>query len=164
MNDRMIRVNKIRRHPEFLAYVRDIGILEGEREFCGHGLEHLLAVARLAYIENLERELHISKERIYAAALLHDLGRIEECRTGADHHRAGLGQAKRILKECGFREPEAQDILEAIAEHGNKDIKEAEGLKGLLYRADKKSRMCWQCSVSGQCGWDEKKKNLSLSG
>ena len=36
---------------------------------------HLLDVARLAWIFNLEANQEISKERIYAAALLHDIGR-----------------------------------------------------------------------------------------
>ena len=162
MNSRMVRVNKILKHPEFLTCVKDIEDLEKNRSFCGHGIDHLLAVARLAYIENLEEGCGISKERIYAAALLHDLGRGEEYRTGADHHRAGLALAEKILKECGFREPETAEVLEAIAEHGNRMMKDVPGLRGILYRADKKSRMCWMCRVQEACDWSMEKKNLSL--
>lgn len=162
MNSRMVRVNKILKHPEFLSCVRDIEELERDRVFCGHGMDHLLTVARLAYIENLEEGYGISKERIYAAALLHDLGRGEEYRTGVDHHRAGLALAGKILEECGFRKPEAEDVLDAIAEHGNRMMKEAPGLRGILYRADKKSRMCWICRAQEECDWSPEKKNLSL--
>lgn len=163
MNDRLIRVNKILKHPDFLGCVREVEELEKSRIYCGHGMDHLLDVARLAYVENLEKGHGISKERIYAAGLLHDLGRLKQYRTGEDHHTAGLVLIEKILKECDFREPEAKDILEAIAEHGNPLMQDAEGLKGLLYRADKKSRMCWNCAVEAQCDWSRKKKNLILS-
>lgn len=163
MNQRLIRVNKILKHPEFISCVRSIEELEKNRLYCGHGMEHLLAVARLAYIENLEEGHGISKERIYATALLHDLGRLDQYRTGADHHKAGLILAEKILKECDFREPEAREVLEAIGEHGNIKMKTAKGLKGLLYRADKRSRMCWNCAVESDCEWSNDKKNLKLS-
>lgn len=163
MNERLIRVNKILKHPGFLACVRQVEELEKDRLFCGHGMKHLLSVARLAYIENLEEGHGISKERIYATALLHDMGRLKEYRTGEDHHRAGLAMIEQILKECDFREPERVEILEAVAEHGNPQMRNAKGLKGLLYRADKRSRMCWNCAAEAQCEWSKDKKNLSLS-
>lgn len=163
MKHRLIRVNKILKHPDFLSCVREVERLEKTRPFCGHGMEHLLAVARLACIENLEEGHGISRERIYAAALVHDLGRLKQYQTGECHHTAGLALIEKILRECDFREPETAEILEAVAEHGNPLMQNAEGLKGLLYRADKKSRMCWNCAAEAQCEWDRKKKNLTLS-
>ena len=71
----MTRVNRIRNHPLYRESLHNIEKLEQERIFCGHNAQHLLDTARLAYIENLERNLGISKEMIYAAALLHDIGR-----------------------------------------------------------------------------------------
>lgn len=52
-----------------------------DRIFCGHDMGHLLDVARLAWIFNLEANQEISKERIYAAALLHDIGGIFSTKT-----------------------------------------------------------------------------------
>ncbi|MCD7929143.1 MAG: hypothetical protein LUF86_03175 [Clostridiales bacterium] len=46
----MERVNQILRHPLFREKLTEIDRLEQERIFCRHGLEHLLAVARLSYI------------------------------------------------------------------------------------------------------------------
>jgi putative nucleotidyltransferase with HDIG domain len=162
MNDKMERVNRILKHPEFLPRVRDIEELERARIFCGHGMDHLMAVARLAYIENLEMGYGISRETIYAAALLHDLGRKEEYLTGVDHHRAGLALAKRMLCETGFSGEESDEILEAIAHHGNSAMKQETGLKGLLYRADKKSRRCWDCPAVTECDWEPEKRNNNL--
>ena len=71
----MERVNAICRHDLWRDSVREIARLERDRQFCRHDLVHFLDVARLAYIENLERGLGIDKELIYAAALLHDIGR-----------------------------------------------------------------------------------------
>ena len=64
------RVNAICRHPLWRDSVRQIAHLERDRQFCRHDLVHFLDVARLAYIENLERGLGVDKELIYAAALL----------------------------------------------------------------------------------------------
>ena len=63
----MNRVNRIIRHPLWRTYVDEIERLEGERRFCRHGIDHLLHVARLAYLENLENGMQIGKEQIYAA-------------------------------------------------------------------------------------------------
>ena len=48
---------------------------EHDREFCCHQITHLLDVARIAYIKNLEAGLGIDKELIYTAAILHDIGK-----------------------------------------------------------------------------------------
>ena len=61
----MERVNAICRHPLWRDSVRQIAHLERDRQFCRHDLVHFLDVARLAYIENLERGLGVDKELIY---------------------------------------------------------------------------------------------------
>ena len=53
--EQMIRVDRILNHPEFQKSMRLIRILEKERIFCCHGMEHLLDVARIGYILNLEQ-------------------------------------------------------------------------------------------------------------
>ena len=58
------RVNAICRHDLWRNSVREIARLERDRQFCRHDLVHFLDVARLAYIENLERGLGVDKELI----------------------------------------------------------------------------------------------------
>ena len=71
----MERINEISDHPLWKLHIEQLKEAEKDRIFCKHGIEHLLDVARIAYIENLEENCDISKEMIYAAALLHDIGR-----------------------------------------------------------------------------------------
>ena len=71
----MERVNKICGHPVWKWHMERLAEYEKDRIFCRHGVEHLLDVARIAYIENLEKNSGLSKEIIYGAALLHDIGR-----------------------------------------------------------------------------------------
>lgn len=95
---------------------------EKTRRFCRHDLAHLLDVARIAYIMALEEGLDpesslLSKDLIYACALLHDIGRADQYKNGQDHDEAGVEIAKRILKETDFNEEEEFAILTAIAGH-----------------------------------------------
>ena len=39
---------------------------------------------------------------IYAAGLLHDIGRYEQMKKGTPHHLAGARLAERILTDCDF--------------------------------------------------------------
>ena len=86
----MEKVNKIINHPLWIDAVSDIEHSEKDRKFCRHGREHLLDTARIAYIFSLEENLNmnISKEIIYAAALLHDIGRSEAYSGGLPHEGA----------------------------------------------------------------------------
>lgn len=80
-------------------------------------MDHLLDVCRISWILNLEEGLLIDKERIYAAALLHDIGRWVEYETGQDHAMASGELAEDILDRCGFSGNEKADIIEAIKSH-----------------------------------------------
>lgn len=158
----MERAGKIWNHSDFKACLLKIEELEEDRIFCGHDRNHLLDVARIAYIENLERNLGIDKELIYAAALLHDIGRHLQYLKGIPHHEGGVQVAGPILKDCGFSEQETEKILEAISGHRDKNISKRADLSGLLYRADKKSRCCFSCKAEAECNWSKEKKNLLL--
>ena len=58
----MVRVDAIAAHPLWRESVVRIAQLEATREFCCHDVTHFLDVARLAWIENLERsEEHTSE-------------------------------------------------------------------------------------------------------
>lgn len=135
---------------------------EEDRIFCGHSIEHLLDVARLTYIFNLEQQAGLDKEMIYAAALLHDIGRGRQYTDGTPHHLAGEGLAESILKACSFSAEEQQVILQAIASHRNEAASKGNLLAELLYRADKQSRNCFACGAADECNWTEEKKNSTI--
>ena len=158
----MKRVEKILQHHKYQDCLQKIRELEAERIFCGHDMVHLLDVARLAYIFNLEEQLRIEKEQIYAAALLHDIGRHRQYLAGIPHQEAGLLIADEILAESGFGKAERFTILEAIHSHRNITVKEKKNLAGLIYRADKMSRSCATCVVKQQCNRSEQKKNQAV--
>ncbi|MGN0621600.1 MAG: HD domain-containing protein [Porcipelethomonas sp.] len=159
----MERIDKICGHALWRSCVEKIHELEQERIFCGHDTSHFLDVARLAYIENLERSLNISKELIYAAALLHDIGRHLEYLEGISHDEASAMLAGDILKDCGFDTQEQNEIIAAIAQHRAAETAKKDDLAGLIYRADKKSRPCLFCKAEKLCNWSSRKKNFNLN-
>lgn len=134
--------------------------LEQNRQFCGHTMEHFLDVARLMYIFSLESGMADNKALIYAAALLHDIGRYQEYMDGTEHHAASGAVASEILPACGFSDQECRIIVRGILNHRNTENKDI--FSKLLYRADKMSRRCYACSVSDACNWPEEKKNLTI--
>ena len=112
-------------------------------------MNHLLDVCRISWILNLEEKLQLDKSKVYAAALLHDIGRWIEYETGKDHAIASGELAENILQRCGFLDYEKIDIIEAIKNHRKK--RHTTDLSSILYRADKLSRPCFNCEAIGQC-------------
>ena len=147
----MERVNRILRHPDFIRLQEELDRLEADRRFCRHGMQHLIDTARLAYLFALESSADLPKDVIYAAALLHDIGRAEQYRNGTPHDVAGCAAAEPILAECGFAEEERDMILTAIGSHRKEKSKKKamakEALAAILYHADKKSRLCFLCNA-----------------
>ncbi len=158
----MERIQKICHHPLWCRYIEAIRVLEQDRIFCRHDPAHFLDVARLAQLENLEQHRQIEKEWIYAAALLHDIGRHLEYTEGIPHDQASAALAPDILQDCGFSSVESQRIVEAIRLHRTPETAVRSDLAGLIYRADKKSRMCLFCSAEPQCDWSHEKKNWTV--
>ncbi len=158
----MERINKILKHDLFNAYLEKNKAAEENRRFCRHDMGHFLDVARLAMIFNLQQDLSIPEEMIYAAALLHDIGRWRQYEDGTPHEKASALLAPEILSDCGFAEKERAEILSAISNHRNAEIREEPTLDGILYRADKMSRSCFCCEMERECDWKGDKKNLRL--
>ena len=156
------RVNKILNHDLFAENLMKNKMAEEGRIFCKHNMEHFLDVARLAMILNLTEGFGVDKELIYAAALLHDIGRFRQYEEGIPHDKESARIAPKILKECGFNDKETNVIVLAILSHRDAQVREERNLSGLLYRADKMSRNCFACKVEGQCDWKADKKNLTL--
>lgn len=159
----MNRVNQILRHPLFQQTLKQIEAAEESRIYCGHGLEHLLSVARVATILAADEGIKLPRSMIYAAALLHDLGRAMEYTGGLPHQEGSLQLAGPILKDCGYDLWEQEEILTAILQHRSAWQGERTELGKLLYRADKESRPCFFCSAADTCNWPQTKRNLSLA-
>ncbi len=145
----MKRVNCILKDSDFLNYIGKNKKLEENRIFCHHDMNHLLDVCRISWILNLEEKLLINKETIYAAALLHDIGRWVEYQTGKDHAIASGELAEGILDRCGFLNSEKTHIIDAIKNHRKKE--HLTDLSRILYKADKLSRPCYYCKSINQC-------------
>ena len=156
------RINLILNNDKFIECMRVIAEHEVDRIFCRHGMDHSIDVARIAYIINLEKQYGIEKSHIYAAALLHDIGRSKEYTTNEKHRTASVTIAENILKNCSFKEDEIKCIIKAIKSHGNSNLEEDNIFGYVLYKADKLSRNCFECNAYGECYWDEAKKNKGI--
>ena len=147
----MERANAVLQHKLFVSAFNRLEAHEKGRGFCGHGMEHLLDVARIAHILNLESGSLFPKEIVYATALLHDIGRAKQYEDGTPHEQESAMIAKQILPDCGFDDEETKLILDAILSHRNGNSGEKMGFAGLIYRADKLSRRCFHCAAQADC-------------
>lgn len=158
----MKRINKILNHDLFIECLKLNEQAEAERVFCHHDMVHFLDVARIAMILNLEEGLDIPKDIVYAAALLHDIGRHIQYADGTPHEEASAKLAPEILGDCGYADKETSVIISAIATHRDVAVAQEPSLNGILYRADKASRPCFACKAETQCNWKNDKKNKSI--
>ncbi len=179
--DYLEKINQIYDHPLYQAELVKIDGYESDRIFCKHTFEHFMDVARIAYIMNLEQDYKLSKEIIYAAALLHDIGRARQYEDGTPHDKAGAEIADKILSDCGFSDDERNMIVAAIISHrgsahegdiykSDKDAEHIEHteyirniLSAIIYKADKASRQCFRCNAQKECNWSREKRNLEIN-
>ncbi|MDO4554905.1 MAG: HD domain-containing protein [Lachnospiraceae bacterium] len=158
----MERYQKIAKHKKFKKYIAKIKKLEENRIYCHHDVTHLLDVGRIAYIRALEKHLPLSKDMIYAAALLHDIGKVKQYNKKIPHEIGGLPIAKKVLVDCGYHNEEIAVILEAIRFH-RRGMEGGTNLLGqLLYEADKGSRLCMFCEGRKSCNWTKEEKNSRI--
>ena len=162
----MERIRRIYEHPLFRKQLSLTEEAERDRRFCGHSLDHLLDTARICMILSLEgyiagRDPYPERDVVYAAGLLHDIGRYAEYSEGKDHGEAGAGIAERILSECGYSGEEIACITDAIRDHRGK-AGHGDGLSGHLREADRLSRRCFECEAREDCYWDEERKNKGI--
>lgn len=190
VKNEMERVNRIWNHPFYQECLGKIKDCEQDRPFCRHTPEHFLDVARLTYLMALEKTMSAprnmtspqtmgqsqtefsaqtnpssrntppNKELIYAAALLHDIGRFRQYEEGIPHDEASVEIAEQLIPACGFTEEESAVITAMIASHRKKD--NPDSLNALFYKADKLSRNCFACPAEKDCNWTAEKKNMEI--
>lgn len=159
------RLSFICHHPLYVSSYERLEKLEKDRVFCRHQMSHFLDVARIAYILDLKMGLDIRQDLIYAASLLHDIGKGRQYEEGIPHETASAQIAEQILKdmppEIIFSEHEQQEIITAI--RGHREIRSnPEPLEFLLYKGDKMSRNCFACPSEPECSWNHKLKNMEI--
>lgn len=155
----MERFQKIISNEKYQKTYKKLQELEKDRKFCGHDMEHFLAVARICYLMVLERNMSVSKDVIYGAAFLHDMGRADQYEKGISHEEAGACFAAEILPQCGYTLEEQQLIVDTILSHRKHTSGKEETFAQLFYCADKLSRDCIHCEVRDLCYWPEERKN-----
>ena len=148
-------------HKLFNKKINKIEDDEKTRVFCKHDFSHLMVVARICYIINLEENLNIDKDLIYVTALLHDLGRADEVDTGINHSILSQEIAQEILKDLDFNDESKQRIISAIKHHRTNE-ENGDRFIEIFYKADKLSRMCFRCPARSICNWPEEKKNKTV--
>lgn len=163
--ERMPRLNAVVSHEIYRKYYKRIEECEADRIFCCHQMNHLLDVARIAYIKNLEEGLGFDKEIIYVAAVLHDIGKSFQYREQIPHEIAGEKMARRILDsfsgEEAFSEEEKELICLAVRGHRRRH-EHMRPIEKLFYESDKRSRMCLFCAAEKKCNWSQEEKNMEI--
>jgi uncharacterized protein len=146
------RVNQIINHNLFNEHSTKNILAEAQRVYCRHGSDHGLSVARISYIYLLEKkEASLSKEIIYAAGILHDIGRWVEYAIQEDHALASARLAVPILQGCGFSEQEIDIITQGIKEHRLIPSEATGKLGQALAFADDWARDCKNCESKASC-------------
>ena len=102
--DKADRIDRILKNEFFRLNVEKNGEAEAERCFCRHDMSHFLDVARIGMILNLKEQQGVEEELVYAAGLLHDIGKHLQYNEGTPHEQASAEIAPAILWECGFSE------------------------------------------------------------
>lgn len=154
----MEKFNLILKNELYNKYVMKNKVCEKKRKYCLHDMQHFLDVARIAYILKLENSLDISKDIIYAAALLHDIGKWQQYKSGIPHEEASAVLSEDIMTQCGYDPLEISVVTKAIREHRAEG--EGKSLLGeIIYKSDKASRNCFLCKAEESCSWDKDKKN-----
>ena len=152
----MQRIQKILTNADFKAYVKSNKAAEKKRKYCKHSLAHSLDVARIGYILALKSGFDIDKEMLYAAALLHDIGRFVQYGDGTPHEWASAQLAKPILCGAGYSEDAVSEIIDVILVHRDSATKGRKDFAGIFFKADKLSRNCVCCKMNDKCDWEHK--------
>ncbi|MBS4032650.1 MAG: HD domain-containing protein [Clostridiales bacterium] len=148
----MERVRAFTADPGYRRYLSLTEAHETDRLFCRHTFSHLLDTARIAWILCLERGLNFPQSLVYAAALLHDIGRFAQYEdTSVDHANESANLAAPILEKHGFTIEEIHTIQKAIRTHRLPPETVTDSLGAILAEADDLSRPCYKCTAQNDC-------------
>lgn len=148
----MERVQKLTADSDYRRYLCVTAQHEIDRPYCHHDYSHLLAVARISWILCLERQLGISQSVVYAAALLHDLGRFAQYEDKrVDHASESARLAVPLLHKYGFTPGEIATIQAAISAHRQSPETLTDPFSAILAEADDLSRSCHSCTARDGC-------------
>ena len=162
-DDQAERIEKIKIDTFYLECLSLNGDRERDRPFCCHDYQHMLKVSQISYkIINQNSQLdefvkreglsgpRSAREVIYAAGILHDIGRWRQYDTGEDHALAGAGMARAVLERAGFSIIETAIVIRAISEH--RCIVPGQSYLGrVMCLADDLSRPCGDCDARLDC-------------
>lgn len=179
--------DRVLKHPIFEKFMQEIRQLEADRVYCRHELEHGVDVARLAWIYYMEDKLDDDsqnvgvlywkrpsygewveekeevKDLIYTCALLHDIGRVTQYRTGIHHSISGVEPAMQILQDIEAPESWVKEIMDVVSEHSHGSISDKKkNLEYYITKADHDCRLCFACQASDSCKWSEEEKNHTI--
>jgi len=142
------RINNILDDADFISAIEQINKKERGRKFCKHGTQHYKKVCNIAYKLNMHNNHALTKDVVYATGLLHDIGRSV---SNNNHSDFSAKMAKPILEKAGFNNFEQQDILQAIKFHSCGIQSKISILADIIYKADRLSRDCDNCSEKACC-------------
>jgi len=157
------RIERIKADPLYQEYLLLNGLREKERAFCRHDFQHALAVSQISCkiiddtggMDGFARKEGLpgpgqALEVVYAAGLLHDIGRWRQYDTGEDHALAGARLSRTVLERAGFTQNEIKTVTRAIGEHRRAGAG-ASYLGRVVCLADDLSRPCGTCKARSDC-------------
>ena len=165
----MNRVNKILKHKRYREYVRRNEKEEQNRQFCKHGMTHFLDVARIAWHLNVEENAGIDKELIYAAALLHDIGKPKVRMTdgeGIDHFHGHVEVSEQmaagILRRLKFDNDTITKVQKYIRYHDYKPEPNARAVRRAVNKIGaeyfEQVMALWRADTLAQSSYERQQK------
>ena len=161
-----MKYQKILEHKQYQDYLGRLNQLEQNRIYCKHDLNHLLDVARICTILAQEQGITTNKNIVYAASLLHDIGRFNP--DVSSHEKLSGEIARSILPECGYLDDEIGQVIDLIHSHRGRDsverirkmhLDKQLDLKDCFRLADQLSRNCFCCQAADTCKWKVEERN-----
>ena len=160
------QIDRLLQHPMYRARLELLQELERKRDFCGHNLEHFMKVGRIAEYVVAKNELLFAEEVVWGAALLHDMGRVEQYRQGISHEKASVAFAREILFSLDWNVSDIDMVCEAIGSHSHRQcaadrwrkMPELVSLTEVISFANQFSRTCYKCHMADACKWTEEEK------
>ena len=138
--------------PDYQLCLRENEKREVDRHYCRHDFNHLLDVARIAWILCLERGCAYPQGVVYAAALLHDIGRFMQYDDPSkDHAVVSCDLAEPLLARQGCSKEQINLITTAILVHRLPPADIHHPLGRIIAEADDLSRRCFQCTALAVC-------------